>query len=83
MIASPKRQQMTASEYLSWESQQALRYEYCNGEVLAMAGGTKNHAKIAFNFQNALSPRINEKKLRHDCFRCESNGYAGTVLSIP
>lgn len=61
MIASPKRQQMTASEYLAWESQQALRYEYCNGDVLAMAGGTKNHAKIAFNFQNALSDRVNER----------------------
>ena len=62
MIASPKRQQMTPSEYLEWESQQELRYEYCDGEVFAMTGGTKNHAKIASNFQNALKARVNEQK---------------------
>ena len=61
MIASPERQRMTPEEYLKWELQQELRYEYCDGEVFAMSGGTKNHAKIAFNFQSALSDRANEK----------------------
>ena len=61
MIASPKRQQMTPLEYLEWESQQPLRHEYCDGEVFAMAGGTKNHAKLAFNIQNALSDRVNDQ----------------------
>ena len=35
--------QMTASEYLEWEARQELRYEYCDGKVFAMSGGTKNH----------------------------------------
>lgn len=61
MIASPKRQQMTAEEYLEWESCQELRYEYCDGEVFAMSGGTKDHDKIAFNLRRALSDRVNEQ----------------------
>ena len=55
MIASLQPQKMTAAEYLEWELRQELRYEYCNGEVFAMAGGTKNHDKIAFNLRRMLS----------------------------
>ena len=61
MIASPKRQRMTPEEYLEWELRQEIRYEYCDGEVFAMSGGTKNHAKIAFNFQSVLSDRVNQR----------------------
>jgi Uma2 family endonuclease len=43
MIANLQPQKMTVEEYLAWESRQELRHEYCNGEVFAMAGGTKNH----------------------------------------
>ncbi len=54
MIATPKPQKMTAEEYLTWESQQAIRYEYCNGEVFAMTGGTKGHNRSALNLYSAL-----------------------------
>ncbi|WP_204102508.1 MULTISPECIES: Uma2 family endonuclease [Spirulina sp. CCY15215] len=40
---------LTPQEYLQWEVQQPLRYEYFNGEVFAMAGGTLPHADIALN----------------------------------
>ena len=30
---------MTVEEYLEWELQQEVRYEYVNGEVWAMTGG--------------------------------------------
>jgi len=36
---------MTAEEYWVWKSYQELRYEYCDGQVIAMPGGTKNHGK--------------------------------------
>ena len=67
MIASPQRQQMTAEEYLEWESLQELRYEYCDGEVLAMSGGTKGHDRIAFNLRRALSDGVDERQ-------CEMSG---------
>jgi Uma2 family endonuclease len=61
MIASPQPQAMTAEEYLEWESQQAFRHEYCNGKVIAMAGGTKNHDKLAFSLRRALSDRVEQQ----------------------
>ncbi|MBP0011466.1 Uma2 family endonuclease [Roseofilum sp. Belize Diploria] len=45
---------LTAQEYLEWEVQQPLRYEYFNGEVFAMAGGTLPHADIALNLASLL-----------------------------
>jgi len=40
---------LTPQEYFEWEAQQPLRYEYLEGEVFAMAGGTLPHADIALN----------------------------------
>jgi len=40
MIASPNSQPLTPQEYLEWEEQQPIKYEYINGEVFAMTGGT-------------------------------------------
>jgi Uma2 family endonuclease len=37
---------LTPTEYLDWEEQQELRYEYVNGEIHGMAGGTLNHSRI-------------------------------------
>lgn len=45
---------LTSQEYLEWEVQQPLRYEYFNGEVFAMAGGTLPHADIALNLASLL-----------------------------
>jgi Uma2 family endonuclease len=45
---------LTSQEYLEWEVQQPLRYEYINGEVFAMAGGTLPHADIALNLASLL-----------------------------
>ncbi len=52
-IASPSPQ-MTIEEYLDWEAQQEIRYEYVNGEVFAMTGGTIPHNDIALNLYTAL-----------------------------
>lgn len=46
--------QLTPSEYLAWEEQQECRYEYMDGEILAMTGGTVNHSKIAVNLSTIL-----------------------------
>jgi len=49
MIATRQQSHFTPQEYLEWEVQQPLRYEYFEGEVFAMAGGTLPHADIALN----------------------------------
>ena len=54
MIASLQSPKMTPEEYLEWEARQEIRHEYCDGEVFAMAGGTKAHDKLAFNLRRLL-----------------------------
>jgi len=60
MIAPPHSQEMTAEEYLQWESLQPLRYEYCDGDILAMTGRTKGHNRLALNLFSALENSVNK-----------------------
>ena len=61
MIASAQFQYMTPQEFLEWEKTQELRYEYIDGEVFAMTGGTKPHNRIAGNLYTALDAFLAEK----------------------
>lgn len=54
MIAIPQPKYMTPQEYLEWEERQNIKYEYVNGEVFAMTGGTIAHNAIAVNLITAL-----------------------------
>ena len=65
MIAiSQQPQKMTIEEYLEWEPQQDVRYEYVNGEVFAMTGGTICHNDIALNLYTALRPHVRSRGCR-------------------
>src|ERR687886_1838932 len=65
MIAiSQQSEKMTIEEYLEWEPQQDLRYEYVNGEVFAMTGGTIPHNDIALNLYTALRPHLRSRGCR-------------------
>jgi Uma2 family endonuclease len=57
MIAYPQPQLMTPKEYLEWEEQQPIKYEYINGQVFAMTGGTLPHNSI-----DRLKPRLCAQK---------------------
>lgn len=48
------RKHYSFDEYLKLEEQEETRYEYYDGEVFAMAGGTLNHNDIAGNIYIAL-----------------------------
>lgn len=54
MIAISRYPAMTAAEYLAWEAEQPLKYEYIAGEIYAMTGGTLPHNDIAVNLTSAL-----------------------------
>ncbi len=58
MVALPDRLSMSAEEYLAWEPTQEERYEYWDGEVVAMTGGTRNHSRITFNFSKLLDDAL-------------------------
>ncbi|MEW6492281.1 MAG: Uma2 family endonuclease [Cyanobacteriota bacterium] len=61
MIATPQPRPMTPQEYLEWEEQQLIKYEYVNGEVFAMTGGTLPHNSIALNLASALKAHLRGK----------------------
>jgi Uma2 family endonuclease len=50
--------QLTPEEYFVWSEQQQLRYEYIDGEVYAMTGGTLNHSQIAINLSIAIGTHL-------------------------
>ncbi len=58
MIATRAHSSLTPQEYLAWEVQQPLRYEYFDGDVFAMAGGTLPHADIALNIASLLKSAV-------------------------
>jgi Uma2 family endonuclease len=58
MISGAQSPKMTAAQYLEWEPQQELRYEYINGEIVAMTGGTIPHNDIAINLLTILLPHV-------------------------
>jgi Uma2 family endonuclease len=58
MVVNFEKSYMSPLEYLEWEEQQDIKYEYINGEVFAMTGGTIPHTTIALylasGFKNHL-----------------------------
>ena len=47
MIAQISSTRLTPEEYLAFEEKSSVKYEYINGEVYAMFGGTDDHNTIA------------------------------------
>lgn len=45
---------LTFAEYLQQEIESDTKYEYHNGKIYAMAGGTLNHGKICGNVYTEL-----------------------------
>ncbi|MDB9317081.1 Uma2 family endonuclease [Nodularia spumigena] len=64
MIASREESYMSPQEYLEWEETQEVKYEYINGEVFAMTGGTIPHTTIALNLAAALKGHLRGGKCR-------------------
>jgi Uma2 family endonuclease len=62
MVALPDRLLMTYEKYLVWESTQEVRHEYCNGEVIAMAGSTRNHNRVSGNCFKSLDDVLADRQ---------------------
>ena len=51
----------TLEEYLALERESEVRYEYWNGEVFAMSGGTLHHDRIMGNVFDLLRTQLRRK----------------------
>ncbi len=58
------QQHLSIAEYLAFEEKSEVKYEYENGHVFAMAGGTPNHGAIAANMSGALKNALKAKGKR-------------------
>lgn len=63
MSAFTKRspQKYTIESYLALDEKSEEKYEYANGVIWAMSGGTRNHSKIAVNLAVALQNAFRAK----------------------
>ncbi len=61
MVVAKEHFYMTPEEYLEWEEKQPLKYEYMDGEVYAMTGGTIPHNTIALNLACMLKKNLKTK----------------------
>jgi Uma2 family endonuclease len=52
---------LSPEEYLIWESKQDIKYEYENGKIIAMTGGTVPHSQIPANLAALLIPHLRGK----------------------
>jgi Uma2 family endonuclease len=60
-IPAHSQQYFTIPQYLELERQTGIKYEYEDGEVFAMAGGTVNHSLIANNVSSELRWLLKKK----------------------
>lgn len=52
--------QMTVEMYLKYEQETGIKYEYIDGEIFAMAGGSRTHNIIATNCSGELRQRLRQ-----------------------
>ncbi|MGD1808007.1 Uma2 family endonuclease [Dapis sp. BLCC M126] len=57
-------QRMTPEEYLAWEQQQPIKYEYINGEIYGMTRETFSHNNIVINLVSALKSHLEGKNCK-------------------
>jgi Uma2 family endonuclease len=64
LMTQAARQRFTFDDYLSLEDVSAVRHEFLDGQVWAMAGGTPEHAAICVNVSTLLSNATRGKPCR-------------------
>ena len=55
---------MTPDEFLAWEADQELKWEFDGLQPVAMTGGTRAHAVVQANLVTALTNRLQGKRCR-------------------
>lgn len=79
MLMQPARQHMSLEQYLLLVTNTDRHYEYYDGEVRLMAGGSSNHAAIALNFGMALDQALGDDAVMLR-LRCASSTGASPSL---
>jgi Uma2 family endonuclease len=70
-----KKKKISFEEYLEIEQAEGVKYEYHQGEIFAMAGGTNNHARICTNLSRATGNELIKKASKCEAFNAEAKLY--------
>jgi Uma2 family endonuclease len=60
-MAALVKRQYTLEEYLALEHDSTERYEYCDGEIIAMSGASLRHNRLVRNLMRAIDTRLEGK----------------------
>jgi Uma2 family endonuclease len=76
-----EKEHWTVEEYLEFEKTSPVRHEYVEGQIYAMAGGTKNHNRITVD----LTARLNDQLASGGCeaFASDVKVRVGTLFYYP
>ncbi len=58
IAANDNAPRLTPDQYLAWEETQPEKYEYIDGEVYAMGGGSVNHGRIAIRLTSLFDAHL-------------------------
>jgi Uma2 family endonuclease len=61
MSAAPHLPRYTAAEYLAFERDSETKHEFIQGEIVAMAGASREHGRIVFNVTGQFYLQLREK----------------------
>ncbi|MGB8700044.1 MAG: Uma2 family endonuclease [Thermosynechococcaceae cyanobacterium] len=64
MFATPILESLATEDYLAAEQLSAIKHEYIDGQVYAMAGASDNHVTIALNLAALLKTHLRGSKCR-------------------
>jgi Uma2 family endonuclease len=70
MATNPVKRLWTVEEYLDYEIETHMRYEFIDGQIFAMAGGSDKHSIIILNIGAELRQQLRQAKT---CQGYESN----------
>lgn len=58
MVSNPVPNKMTVEDYLAYEQETGIKHEYIDGDIFAMAGGSRRHNTIATNCSGELREQL-------------------------
>jgi len=70
-MTAQRIKKLTLEEYVELERSTNTKYEYHNGEVFALAGGTINHSILCSRINFHLGTKLNESKKDCEVFNSE------------
>jgi len=61
-MATPLLQRRySAEEYLAYEREAETKHEFIAGQIIAMSGGSRAHARISMNLAQVLGPLLRDR----------------------